>query len=121
MVQAIEVLPEDKPTLRLNVGSDAPFVDWNSFVWDADARFEGGTVSGKSGCNQYNAAYTLSGSSLTVGEIASTKMLCDQYAMDAEQAYLAALKQSATYTAEGGKLTIYNKDGKEVVRYTEAK
>jgi hypothetical protein len=42
MVQAIEVLPEDTSTLRLDVGSDAPFVDWNSFVWDADAGFDGG-------------------------------------------------------------------------------
>jgi hypothetical protein len=36
MVQAIEILPEDKPRVRLNVGSVEPFVDWNSFVWDAD-------------------------------------------------------------------------------------
>jgi hypothetical protein len=44
MVQAIEVLPEDKPTIRRDVGSEKPFVDWNSFVWDADADFVGGTT-----------------------------------------------------------------------------
>ena len=86
-----------------------------------DARFEGGSVAGTSGCNQYNGPYTLSGSSLTVGALASTKMLCDQIANDAETAYLAALGKAATYTAEGGKLTIYDKDAKEVVRYTEVK
>ncbi len=36
MVQAIEVLPESRSCLRLNVGSAEPFVDWNSFVWAAD-------------------------------------------------------------------------------------
>jgi hypothetical protein len=44
MVQAIEVLPELRPVVRLNVGSHRPFIDWNSLVWDADAHFAGGEV-----------------------------------------------------------------------------
>jgi hypothetical protein len=44
MVQAIEILPEQKPAIRINVGSDAEFVDWNSCVWTADAHFAGGTT-----------------------------------------------------------------------------
>jgi len=44
IVQAIEVLPEQKPELRLNVGSDMPFIDWDGSVWDADAYFEDGQV-----------------------------------------------------------------------------
>ncbi len=63
-----------------------------------DALFEGGTVAGKSGCSNYTGSYTASGSSLTVGPLASTKMACDQVAMDAETAYLAALQ-----AAEGNK------------------
>jgi hypothetical protein len=30
MVQAIEVLPEKRPTIRVDCGSDAEFVDWES-------------------------------------------------------------------------------------------
>ena len=41
MVQAIEVLPELKPTVRLDCGSDQEFVDWNSFVWSPDAPPDG--------------------------------------------------------------------------------
>jgi hypothetical protein len=41
-VQAIEVLPELKPTVRINAGAEGEFVDWNSFVWSADAYFQGG-------------------------------------------------------------------------------
>jgi len=105
----------------------AAYADTSGAMKDApvtvpmDARFEGGSVAGTSGCNQYNGPYTLSGSSLTVGPLASTKMMCDQVANDAEAAYLPALQKASTYTAEGGKLTIYDKDGKEVVRYTEVK
>ncbi|MFA6244657.1 MAG: malectin domain-containing carbohydrate-binding protein, partial [Candidatus Hydrogenedentales bacterium] len=44
MVQAIELLPEQKPVIRINAGSDAAFVDWNSRVWSADAGFEGGAT-----------------------------------------------------------------------------
>jgi hypothetical protein len=36
IVQAIEVLPEHKSLVRIDVGSTAPFVDWNGFSWAAD-------------------------------------------------------------------------------------
>jgi hypothetical protein len=44
MVQAIEVLPEQRPASRVNAGSDVEFVDWNGCVWTADAHFSGGTT-----------------------------------------------------------------------------
>jgi hypothetical protein len=44
LVQAIEVLPEQKPAIRINGGSETEFVDWNSNVWTADAHFSGGTI-----------------------------------------------------------------------------
>ncbi len=44
MVQAIEILPEQKPAIRINAGADAEFVDWNGCLWTADAHFSGGTV-----------------------------------------------------------------------------
>ena len=36
LVQAIEILPEIKPATRINCGSPAGFIDWNSMTWDAD-------------------------------------------------------------------------------------
>ncbi|MDD4891227.1 MAG: malectin domain-containing carbohydrate-binding protein, partial [Phycisphaerae bacterium] len=35
-VQAIELLPEFRSCVRVNVGSKQAFIDWNSFVWSAD-------------------------------------------------------------------------------------
>ena len=43
MVQAIEVLPEQRPDLRIHAGG-GEFVDWNGSVWTADAHFAGGTT-----------------------------------------------------------------------------
>lgn len=42
IVQAIEVLPEFKPAVRIDCGSDADFTDWSSFIWSADSHFIGG-------------------------------------------------------------------------------
>jgi len=42
MVQAIEVLPENRATIRVDCGSDAEFVDWDGFIWCADSHFQGG-------------------------------------------------------------------------------
>jgi malectin (di-glucose binding ER protein) len=44
IVQAIEILPEQRPVIRINAGSEAGFVDWNSCVWTTDAHFTGGTA-----------------------------------------------------------------------------
>jgi hypothetical protein len=44
MVQAIEVLPEITPAVRIDVGSDGQFIDWNSVPWSADTGFTGGEI-----------------------------------------------------------------------------
>jgi len=36
IVQAIEILPEIKPSIRIDCGSDRDFVDWNSCIWSQD-------------------------------------------------------------------------------------
>jgi len=44
LVQAIEVLPEIKPAVRIRCGSSEDYVDWNGCVWGKDAGFEGGNA-----------------------------------------------------------------------------
>ncbi|MGD0113866.1 MAG: malectin domain-containing carbohydrate-binding protein, partial [Armatimonadota bacterium] len=41
LAQAIEVLPEIRPTVRINCGSDTDFIDWNSDIWRADTATDG--------------------------------------------------------------------------------
>ena len=55
-----------------------------------------GTVSGFSGCNTFNGPYTLSGDSIKIGPIATTRKACAADAMTTESQYLAALASSTT-------------------------
>jgi heat shock protein HslJ len=72
-----------------------------------------GNVVGFSGCNNYNAMYTLSGQQLytgmgiTIGPITSTKMYCADMS-DTETTYLQILQSAKTYTVNGDGLTITN-------------
>lgn len=50
-----------------------------------------GRLSGKGGCNRYNAAYTLTGESLSFGPAMSTQMACAEPAMAQERAFLDLL------------------------------
>jgi putative lipoprotein len=62
-----------------------------------------GTLTGFSGCNNFNGGYTLSGKTtefgkeITIGPLASTKMYCADTA-DFETSYLNNLQKTQTYT-----------------------
>src|SRR5262245_21355680 len=56
-----------------------------------------GTVSGSGGCNNFNGTYTVDGSKLTFGPLASTQKACGDPADTIEQAYLAALQATRAY------------------------
>lgn len=56
-----------------------------------------GKVSGTGGCNQYSAPYQTTGSSIAVGDIASTLMLCEGAASTQETAFLAALRAATSW------------------------
>ncbi|MEW6554092.1 MAG: META domain-containing protein [Actinomycetota bacterium] len=83
------------------------------------ALFENGRVSGSSGVNTYTAPYELSGADLTIGMAATTMMAGPEELMELEREYLAALQESSTFTASGGSLTIFDKDGNEILSYVE--
>lgn len=72
-----------------------------------------GTLSGNSGCNNYNGPYTLTGSQIKIGPLAATKKACSDPAgvMEQEAQYLAALDTAATYQIEGNVLELRTKDG----------
>lgn len=78
-----------------------------SLRFDADGR-----VSGGSGCNRFNAAYTLDGEGLRFGPIASTKMACvEPGRMQSEQSFLDALAQVDRFDIDSdGRLQLYAAD-----------
>ena len=63
-------------------------------------------VSGFSGCNQYNAPYTLHGESLSFGAAVSTQMACGGGADSAERAFLGTLPAIATWQMQDSILAL---------------
>lgn len=70
-------------------------------------QFAGGSATGNSGCNQYRAPFTTSGSTLTLGPALSTKRACAEGARNAQEtAYLDALSRVTTYELSGDRLIL---------------
>lgn len=67
---------------------------------------EDGAVSGNAGYNTFNGRYTLDGTSLTVGPLATTMKACEQEIMDQETQFLTALQTPATVETSGATLTL---------------
>ena len=84
---------------------------------EATAQFANGTVSGSTGCNNYNAPYEAKDGKLTVGLTATTMMMCPPPIMDQEAAYLAAIQASASYKIAGDTLAIANAKGNTVLTF----
>ena len=90
-------------------GSDIPIMDDRPITLVFNT--EDGTVGGTSACNQYFAAYTLSGSELTFEDAGSTMMACEPpEVMDAEAAYLEALGLVELFTIDDGQLNLSGVD-----------
>jgi heat shock protein HslJ len=78
--------------------------------------FEDGQVRGSSGCNTYFGSYQVSGSSVAVEQLASTKMACQEPGvMQQEAAFLASLSEAETYRLEEDRLEFVRTDGQTVV------
>lgn len=72
-------------------------------------------LTGFGGCNQYSATYSASGQSITISQVASTKMACDL--MQQETQYFSLLPTAATYETSGDQLTIFNSAGTKILIY----
>lgn len=81
------------------------------------AIFQDGSVSGATGCNNYFGSYTVDGNQLTVGDIGSTMMACEEPLMTQEADFLAALSRAATYAINGDTLEISDASGNVVLTF----
>ena len=83
------------------------------------ATFSGGTVAGSTGCNRFTASYTLDGSDLEIGDVASTNMACPPPADATEREYLDALDRVAGWRLEANELVLEDEGGDELLRFSE--
>ncbi len=81
---------------------------------------EDGTLSGSAGCNEYNASYTATDETISIGLPATTLMFCGEPegVMDQEAQYLAALENAAVFTIRDDRLEIRDENGSGVAYYT---
>ena len=81
---------------------------------------EDGRVSGSAGCNNYFGSYTVAGSSLSIGSVASTRMYCPgQDIMLQESTFLASLSRAAGFTISGNRLSLADADGATLLTFTK--
>ena len=77
-------------------------------------------LAGFSGVNQYFAGYTLSGNSISVGSVGSTKMAGPEPRMALEQAYLDILGKVTTVRLYAARLELLDSSGNVVLSYKTA-
>ena len=85
-----------------------------------DANFDQNHISGFAGCNTYGAAYVAIGSSIRISMVRQTLIACGEPEMDAEQAYIAAIQRSDTFTATRDSLRLFDIAGRVLASYTPA-
>ncbi|WP_395688102.1 META domain-containing protein [Aestuariivirga sp.] len=72
-----------------------------------------GKISGLASCNRFFGGYSLTGEGLAVGQLGSTKMLCEPVVMDQEQVVLSLLETAGGFALdEQGQLTLRSGDGR---------
>jgi len=77
-----------------------------------------GKLSGSGGCNQYSAAYSVSGTGITISQPATTLMACEESVMQQESMYLADLAKASSYSnTPGDTLTFYDASGAVILVY----
>jgi polar amino acid transport system substrate-binding protein len=76
-----------------------------------------GKVTGSDGCNTYNAPYSATTDTLTVGPPVGTGMACPEDVAQQGQLYLAALQLSQTYQVSGNQLTITGNGNQKLLQY----
>jgi heat shock protein HslJ len=84
-------------------------------VFDKD-----GSVAGSAGCNHYFASYTVTGTTLSMGPVGSTKMYCTSPGvMQQESTCLASLGRAKTFTITGDRLSLVDAKGTTLLSFTK--
>ena len=74
--------------------------------------FADGRVSGDAGCNTFNGPATIAGDELSIGPLVATRRACiDEAVTKQETEFLAALEDTATFSATGSMVTLLAADG----------
>jgi heat shock protein HslJ len=80
-----------------------------------------GSVSGSAGCNRYFARYNVTGTTLSISSVGSTKMACGAPGvMQQEGNYLTLISQAKTVTINGNRLSLADAKGSTILSFAKA-
>lgn len=75
-----------------------------------------GQIAGRAGCNRYTGSYRLQGAQLSVGSVATTRMICVPALMDQETRFLKLLDQVRAFQLQrDGSLVLRTDDQRRIV------
>jgi heat shock protein HslJ len=99
-------------------GTTAPVVEGTNVTASFGAR---GEVFGFGGCNAYSATYSANNSSISIGAITSTSMVCDNVPgmMEQEAAYFIVLPTAVTFQTGRGQLSLNNTSAQNIAAYQQ--
>jgi heat shock protein HslJ len=101
-------------TQMTTVGGQTQIVDVG-----VSAEFDGSTISGNSGCNQYHGSYTAQGSQISFGPIAGTKKLCGDPEDSTETRYLQLLNEVGSFQISGRSMSMNDQSGTPVLQFSQ--
>ncbi|MER8827161.1 YbaY family lipoprotein [Mesorhizobium sp. M0938] len=99
------------------------YIDGIGVIAEPQATFrisEDGKAGGSGPCNVYFATAKVEGSRIAVSGIGSTFKACAPDVMAEEKALFEALAKAVSYRVDAGKLTIVDKDGRDILRFNAA-
>jgi len=77
-----------------------------------------GRMSGSTGCNNYNAAYTTDGDMITISPGATTLMACPTPIIAQGSAFLDMLASATTYKIEGNEMEFKDNSGAVIAKFS---
>jgi len=80
---------------------------------------ENGRVSGRGSCNRFSGTAHITGDTIKIGPLISTRMACAEAVMNQEAEYLKALESAERLERNGSSLLIYSKEFEKPLRFTE--
>ena len=79
-------------------------------------------MAGDSGCNTYSGPYTVSGWSMTIGPLATSRVACSTADLDAqEQQYQAALQAVTGWATDANGIVLRSTSGATLVTLSPAR
>jgi heat shock protein HslJ len=79
-----------------------------------------GRVGGSGGCNRYFASYNVTGTSLSISSVGSTKLYCgSEGVMQQESTYFASLSKAMTFTIKGNQLSMADAKGSTILSFVK--